>query len=169
MAKVPLMDRKTISTSMIVLHQWCYTEYYTFSWWRVLVGCLSAASSCRSLETCPSWSKQTVPVCLVIICDCLWTYKGFSTGTDLSSAEASESRSKHDWTHRVGSQRWLELATACSNPPTDAQCNYNAHALSCTNFVANVGAGQLVLMVARSGHGLLLILGCALWIQKWKR
>ena len=104
-----------------------------------------------------------------VSCDHLWTYKGFSTGTDLSSAEASESRSKHDWTHRVGSRRWLELATGCSNPPTDAQCNYNAHALSCTNFVANVGAGQLLLMVACSGHGLLLILGCALWIKKWKR
>ena len=52
-----------------------------------------------------------------------------------SSAEASESRSKHDWMHRVGSRRWLELATdCCSDPPTDAQRNCNTHALSCTNL-----------------------------------
>ena len=117
--------------------------------------------------------NQTVAVCLAIICECLWTSKAFSIFTDLSlpsSAEASESRSKHDWTHRVGSQRWLVLETACSDPPTDAQCNRNAHALSCTNFAAVVGAGQLVAMVAhgRAWH-IARILGCAPWNQKWKR
>ena len=65
-----------------------------------------------------------------------------------SSAEASESRSKHDWTHRVGSRRRLVLETACSDPPTDAQRNHNAHALSCTNFMAIVGVRQFVTMVA---------------------
>ena len=85
-----------------------------------------------------------------------------------SSAEASESRSKHDWMHRVGSQRRLELATTCSDPPTNAQCKCNARALSYTNFVAIVWAGQLVVMVACGGRGLLLILSCTLWIQKWK-
>ena len=42
------------------------------------------------------------------------------------------------------------LETACSDPPTDAQHNRNAHALSCTNFAAIVGARQLVAMVARA-------------------
>ena len=80
-----------------------------------------------------------------------------------SSAEASESRSKHDWTHRVGSRRWLVLETACSDPPTDAQCNCNTHALSCINFVAIVGVGQLVAMAACGWAWLIArILGCAL-------
>ena len=67
-----------------------------------------------------------------------------------SSAKASKSRGKHDRTHRVGSRRRLVLETTCSDPPTDAQRNRNAHTLSCTNFAAIVGAGQLVAMVA---HG----------------
>ena len=114
----------------------------------------------------------SITQCLAIIRDCLWTSKGFSIGADLtaspSSAEASKSRSKHDWMHRVGSQRRLELAIVCSDPPTDTQCKCNAHALSCTNFAAIVGVGQFIVMVTRSGHGLLLILSCTFWIQKWK-
>ena len=57
--------------------------------------------------------------------------------------------------HRVGSQRRLELATACSDLPTNAQCKCNAHAISYTNFVAIVEVGQLVVMVACGGCGLL--------------
>ena len=76
----------------------------------------------------------------------------------LHSAEALEYKSKHDRTHsRVGSRRRLELATACSDPPTDAQCNCNAHALSFTNFAAIVVMWQLVAMVACGGRGLLLL------------
>ena len=65
--------------------------------------------------------------------------------------------------HRVGSQRWLVLETACSDPPTDAQRNHNAHALPCTNFAAIVGEGQRVAMAAHGWAQLIaLILGCAL-------
>ena len=80
-----------------------------------------------------------------------------------SSVEASESRSKHDGTHRVGSRRQLVLETACSDPPTDAQCNRNVHALSCTNFTAIVGTGQLIAMAERGWAWLSVhILGCVL-------
>ena len=87
-----------------------------------------------------------------------------------SSAEAPESRSKHDCLYRVGSRRRLVLETACSDPPTDAQRNCNTHALSCTNFATIVGMGQLVVMVAHGWTWLIArILGCSLWNQKWKR
>ena len=59
-----------------------------------------------------------------------------------SSAEASKSRSEHDQMHRVGSRKRLVLETACSDPPTDAQCNCNAHA--CTflyKFCGHCGGG----------------------------
>ena len=69
--------------------------------------------------------------------------------------------------HRVGSRRRLVLETACSDPPTDAQRNRNAHALSCTNFAAILGAWQLVAMVARGWAWLITrILGCAVLNQK---
>ena len=64
--------------------------------------------------------------------------------------------------YRVGSWRQLVLETTCSDPSKHAQCNRNAYALSHTNFAAIVGAEQLVAMIARDGHGLLLIL---LWLR----
>ena len=48
---------------------------------------------------------------------------------------------------------------ACSDPPTYAQRNRNAHALLVHNCVAIVEKGQLVAMVASSGHGLLFTSG----------
>ena len=61
----------------------------------------------------------------------------------------------------------LVLETACSDPPTDAQCNRSAHALSCKNFAAIVGAGQLVAMAARGWAWLIAhIFGCTLRNQK---
>ena len=62
--------------------------------------------------------------------------------------------------HRIGSRRVLELATACSDPPTDAQLQCPCTFLC--KFVAIAGAGQLVAMGARGGHALLLTLSCAL-------
>ena len=131
--------------------------------------CINASVSGLSLLGGLHWSLTRQSLCVsrssMTACGLA---KNSASALSPSSAEASESRSKHDWTHRVGSQRRLELATACSDPLTDAQCNHNTHALSCTNFVAIVGPGQLVVMVACGGRSLLLILGCALWIQKWK-
>ena len=63
-----------------------------------------------------------------------------------------ESRSKHDWMHRVGSWRWLKQAIACSDPPTD----YNTIAMLMHFLVQIVWPFWLVAMVACGGCGLLL-------------
>ena len=123
--------------------------------------CLVACIGRRSDSRCVSCNRPWMPVDFQSIPQ----HRHWSQPPP-SSAESSESRSKHDWTHRVGSRRRLVLETACSDPPTDAQRNRNAHALSCTNFAAILGAGQLVAMVARGWAWLTArILGCALWIR----
>ena len=103
--------------------------------------------TCNYLVACIAWPSIRQSLCVspssVTAC---WLPKGSASALISASpsyVEVSESWSKHDWMHRVGSQRRLELATACSDSPTDAQCNCSAHTLSCTNFVAIVGAGQL--------------------------
>ena len=80
-----------------------------------------------------------------------------------SSAEASESRSKHDWMHRVGSRRRLVLETACSDPPTDAQqrpCTFLYNFCGHSGGVAAGSHGSTWVGVAYRTYP-----RCALWIR----
>ena len=91
-------------------------QCYCMCWVRVGCDLLPMCLACHCLvASFVRWSDGSC-----VSCDCLWTSKGFSIVTDLNLlhfCRNSESRSMHDWTHRVGSQRQLELATTCSDPP----------------------------------------------------
>ena len=106
--------------------------------------CLVACIGCWSDSPCVSHYHLWLSVDFQGI-----PHRHWSQPPPEAEISASESRSKHDRTHRVCSRRRLVLETTCSDPPTDPQRNRNAHALSCTNFAAIVGAWQLIAMVAR--------------------
>ena len=73
--------------------------------------CLVACIGCWSDSRCVSHNRPWMPVDFQSI-----QHRHCMISASPSFAEASESRGKHNWTHRVGSQRRLVLETACSDP-----------------------------------------------------
>ena len=81
-------------------------------WVRVGCNVMPVCLACHCLVACIAWPsiRQSLRVSQLSVTAC-----------GLPKYSASEFSRKHDWMHRIGSRRWLELATACSDPPTDAQ------------------------------------------------